>query len=238
MRAIALAVGAALLVPAAPLLAEETDWSIAGHWWDTCSCEAPCPCWKDEKPSLKDCPDMAFFQVDKGHYGKTSLDGARLLQVSRSAEGKKMSESMAAKDYQLVNFYAPASASPAATDAMVALVSRFLGGESIAKKHAVKRVTLQVKESGDRLSIEIPGVLQTTLAKQKDASGKPKPYPIDTSVAGWSGPGQLATQERYQFTDDGLSWKFEGRNAMYAPMAWSSAKGPLPGEQRYKEPAK
>jgi hypothetical protein len=238
MRAIA-SLAAALLLTPLSALAEEPDWSIEGHWWDTCSCAVPCPCWKDEKPSLKDCPDMAFLQVDKGHYGNAKLDGARLVQVSRSAEGKKMSESVAAKDVQVVNFYVPDDTSPAATAALVALASRFLGAsEAAGKKHAVKHVKMQVKEGKDQLDLQIPGVLSTTLATQKDASGNPKPYPIDISVAGWSGAAVLATQERYEFSDDGLSWKFAGKNAMRAPIAWSSAKGPLPGEQGYKEPAK
>jgi hypothetical protein len=53
------------------------DWRMQGTEITNCNCALGCPCQFNALPTHGDCRAYVFFQIDKGHFGKTSLDGLR-----------------------------------------------------------------------------------------------------------------------------------------------------------------
>ncbi len=200
--------------PAAP------DWAVQGTWLDTCNCANPCPCWKSEKPTLKDCRDLFYFHVDKGHYGTVKLDGVDLVAVAMTPPGKSTDDATKDKDWVFANFYVSKALAPDVADAAHKLFLQHLTlvPEDAAKKHAWKAVDLKASMTDKGAKVSIPKVLELDVAKTD------KPFAIDTSIAPFSGKSVSGEQKRYDFSDDGQKWKLKGHNASFAAFDWSSHK--------------
>lgn len=196
------------------------DWAVSGTWMDTCNCANPCPCWKSEKPTLKDCRDLFYFHVDKGHFGKVSLDGVDLVAVAMTPPGKSTDQATTDKDWVFANFYVPKSLPAEVSDAMQKLFLQHLTlvPPDAAKKHAWKAVDMHASLTDKGAKVSIPKVLELEIEKTQ------KPYATDTSVAPFSGKSVSGEQKRYDFSDDGAKWKLKGRNASFATFDWSSQK--------------
>ena len=58
-----------------------TPWEIEGRELVNCTCEYGCNCQFDALPDKGHCHAVAGIQIDKGHYGKTNLDGLRIAAI-------------------------------------------------------------------------------------------------------------------------------------------------------------
>src|ERR1043166_7238117 len=80
--------GAARFVSAAET--KKTPWKIKGQLEEACSCDAACPCWFASKPSKMTCSGGQVLFIEKGTYGKTSLDGLAVGSFGQSPDGQTM----------------------------------------------------------------------------------------------------------------------------------------------------
>ena len=55
------------------------SWDLKGDWFDVCNCNIPCPCTFAQTPSYGDCQGVMAYHINRGQYGKTSLDGLNVL---------------------------------------------------------------------------------------------------------------------------------------------------------------
>lgn len=53
------------------------EWTMQGTQVSHCNCNVGCPCQFNALPSHGHCRAYIFMQIDKGHFGGTSLDGVR-----------------------------------------------------------------------------------------------------------------------------------------------------------------
>lgn len=53
------------------------EWRMQGIQVSHCNCNIGCPCQFNALPSHGNCRAYMFAQIDKGHFGKTKLDGLR-----------------------------------------------------------------------------------------------------------------------------------------------------------------
>jgi hypothetical protein len=217
LAACALVVTAAVARADAPAAA---DWSVKGTWLDTCNCANPCPCWKSEKPTLKDCRDLFYFHVDKGHYGKVVLDGVDLVAVAMTPPDKSTDAATKDKDWVFANFYVSKALASDVADAAKKLFLEHLTlvPEDAAKKHAWKAVDMKASMTDKGAKVSIPKVLELDVAKTD------KPFGIDTTIAPFSSKSVSGEQKRYEFSDDGQKWKLKGNNASFATFDWSAQK--------------
>jgi hypothetical protein len=58
-----------------------TPWEIKGRELVNCTCEYGCNCQFNALPDKGHCHAVAGIQIDKGHHGKTKLDGLRLAAI-------------------------------------------------------------------------------------------------------------------------------------------------------------
>ena len=54
---------------------DRVDWRIRGYDISNCNCAWGCPCQFMALPTQGYCHAAAFFRIDRGHFGKTPLDG-------------------------------------------------------------------------------------------------------------------------------------------------------------------
>jgi len=58
-----------------------TPWEIKGRELVNCNCEYGCNCQFNALPDKGHCHAVAGIEIDKGHYGKTKLDGLRIAAI-------------------------------------------------------------------------------------------------------------------------------------------------------------
>jgi hypothetical protein len=61
--------------------AAPTDWRIIGEEVGSCNCDWGCPCQFESDPTHGDCKTLIGYEIRKGHFGETSLDGVRFAEV-------------------------------------------------------------------------------------------------------------------------------------------------------------
>jgi hypothetical protein len=61
-----------------------THWSLSGTYFETCNCEAACPCVFLSPQTQGDCTVLVAWHIDKGHYGDTVLDGLNVALAVHS----------------------------------------------------------------------------------------------------------------------------------------------------------
>lgn len=54
-----------------------TEWFMQGTEFGNCNCSWGCPCQFNALPTHGNCRAHSFFQIEKGRFGETSLDGVR-----------------------------------------------------------------------------------------------------------------------------------------------------------------
>ena len=59
------------------------DWRIEGEELANCNCNYGCPCQFGVLPTDGTCRAVAVYQIERGHYGDTRLDGLRAAGVYR-----------------------------------------------------------------------------------------------------------------------------------------------------------
>ena len=57
------------------------DWEIHALEFGNCNCGYACPCQFNALPTHGHCRAIGFFRIDKGHFGKTQLDGLKMAMV-------------------------------------------------------------------------------------------------------------------------------------------------------------
>jgi hypothetical protein len=57
------------------------NWRVTGDWFDVCKCSIPCPCEFAQTPTYGDCDGILAYNIKKGSYGETPLDGLNVLAV-------------------------------------------------------------------------------------------------------------------------------------------------------------
>jgi hypothetical protein len=57
------------------------EWELEGLHYNNCNCDYGCPCQFNALPTYGNCHAIDVYQVDKGHFGKTPLDGLSTVTV-------------------------------------------------------------------------------------------------------------------------------------------------------------
>src|SRR5215510_4901868 len=61
----------------AQLQMSQVDWYVEGVQFSSCNCTYACPCQFELLPSHGNCVGFEVSRIDRGHYGKVDLGGAR-----------------------------------------------------------------------------------------------------------------------------------------------------------------
>jgi len=57
------------------------DWNIQGEELANCNCNYGCPCQFGVLPNTGNCEAVVVYDIEKGHYGDTQLDGLRAAGI-------------------------------------------------------------------------------------------------------------------------------------------------------------
>jgi hypothetical protein len=214
-----MAFAAAMILAATPNLSPGAEpaaaWEVAGVWSEACDCNPPCPCWWKKPPTLGHCENTQVYKIEKGHYGKVSLDGLVVAVIWVSPKGKIMDESL--DQSVLVALYVDRSTTAVQRAAVEKIWhSAFMAGAK-AGKGGMKAVAFSIAQfTPGHIRVAIPGILAYDVKEWKNHSvALNDPY-----LSGF----RQGSSIQYRYADYGMKWNYPGKHAFFARFhAWSSS---------------
>jgi hypothetical protein len=201
------------------------QWQISGEYFEACSCDSVCPCPTSglaARPTKEVCDAGLVFNVQRGQYGSTRLDGLSFA-VLLHTPGPMIQGGWT------VGLVVDERASKEQRDALTTIASGQGGGPMaalapmIANFGGVEAKPIRIESSGMRRSVSIVGMLDIAV---EGIPGAKDSEPIYLDNVGHPAASRLALAKasRSHMHGFGINWDdTSGRNnGHFAPFAWKS----------------
>jgi hypothetical protein len=198
-----------------------TKWNLTGTYFETCNCEAACPCVFTSPPTQGHCTALVAWHIDKGQYEDVKLDGLNVA-LAVHAPGN-----MVATKWKVAAYFDD-KASAAQNDALHAIFSGKAGGHPailasfIGELAGAKNVPMRYQANGKHASLTIPGIAEAEIEAMEGQGGKPITIDNHPLCVAPGNPATVARSKNFQFSDYGMDWKLSGRNGFLSPFAYSA----------------
>ena len=201
------------------------QWQVSGEYFEACSCDSVCPCPTSglaARPTQGVCDAGLVFNVQRGQYGSTQLDGLSFA-VLLHTPGPMIQGNWT------VGLVVDERASKDQRDALTAIASGQGGGPMaalaplIANFGGVEAKPIRIESSGMRRSVSIAGMLDIAVEGIPGAKGT-EPIYLDNVGHPAASRLALAKASRSHMHAFGINWDdTSGRNnGHFAPFAWKS----------------
>jgi len=201
------------------------QWQISGEYFEACSCDSVCPCTTSglaAKPTKGACDAGLVFNVQRGRYGTTKLDGLSFA-VLLHTPGAMIQGNWT------VGLVVDERASKEQRDALTAIASGQAGGPMaalaplIGNFGGVEAKTIQIQSRGMHREVSIPGILDLAV---DGIPGAKDSEPIWLDNVGHPAASRLALAKatRGHMHAFGINWDDTSgqNNGHFAPFAWNS----------------
>ena len=205
------------------------EWKWSGTQISNCNCNVGCPCQFNALPTHGHCRAYMFGQIDKGHYGKTKLDGLRFGGLFAwpgpihlgNGEAMPVIDERADKD-QRAAIEAVLMGKDTEPGSLITQVFSMMLSKALPTQY--KAIDLKIDEKAGTASVKIPGILE--------AKAEPIKNPITGNVhrAKVVLPTGFEYQEAEFITATGkgksgggeIDLDFKGTHAHIAKLHWST----------------
>jgi hypothetical protein len=199
-----------------------TQWNLNGTYFETCNCEAACPCVFTSPPTQGECTALVAWHIDKGKFGDVALDGLNVA-LAVHAPGHMLQTKWKAAAYF------DDKASDAQNDALHAIFSGKSGGHPatlasfIGEIVGAKNVPMRYQGDGKQASLTIPNIVEAEIAVFEGQGGKPITIDNHPLCIAPGKPATVARSTQFKYSDYGMDWKLSGRNGFLSDFAYQSA---------------
>ena len=196
-------------------------WSMKGTYFESCNCEAACPCIFLSAPSHGDCTVLVGWHIEEGDDEGVSLDGMNMALAVHSPGHMATTPWKAA-------VYVDARASEEQNASLMKIFGGQAGGhparlaQHIGEIVGVRAAPITFTVDGGRHSLVIPGIADVEIAPIDGQAGGPvtvEGHPL--AIA----PGQAATvarSTRLSYCDHGMEWNLSERTGQFSPFEYRS----------------
>jgi hypothetical protein len=185
-----------------------SDWRIAGSYYESCNCQAVCPCRRlNGRPGGRStygiCMGLLSWHIGAGDFEGVELSGRKVAMAVTYDNDEPGSP-------WTVVLYVDEDTSPAAENALQAIFSGRAGGNirftaEIGETIAVRKAVIKLDHRKGQESIAIHGFASAEVERLAEVEG--------TVTCGIPGHDHLGVESisRSKVADDQLSWSYEGR---------------------------
>jgi hypothetical protein len=204
-----------------------TFWQISGQYYETCSCDFVCPCIPGQlavKPSKGSCTFAMAFQIERGGYGTTLLDGLSFILLGFTPEEM-------GKGNWSVGVIADERASPEQREAITAIASGAAGGPMAAlaplvgKFLGVESAPIRIERSGAEWSVSAAKMVDMAARAAMGINpNATEPLYVENTGHPAADRYALAHASKSRVNALGLTWTDTSgkNNGQYAPFNWRS----------------
>ena len=195
----------------------EAVYSLVGTLLEVCSCNVLCPCWIGEDPDGGECYGIVAYHVDRGQITGIDVSGRSAVTVNH------IPGNILAGDWEVV-VLVDDGATTEQRDALVKVFSGQLGGpladfaQLIGTVKGVESVPISQQVRGGTGTLSIPGIVEAEMEPYRSPLGDVTTLrdSIFSTVPGSPAWVSKATRHRVNLPQYGMSWEYEGRNAIQA----------------------
>jgi hypothetical protein len=198
-------------------------WRIAGRYFESCNCEAICPCRSiggraGGRSTYGICFGVLSWLVDEGHAGGTDLSGLAAAFVIRYDDDEPGSP------WRFV-VHLDERADANQLEALEQILLGELGGDQVVKLPWVRKPSelIAVRASAIRIEhgpagheLRIDAAVELTATRAVASS-----EPVTCVIPGHHQPGQELYTEAFRVEDDPFSWELAGNCAFASSFDYS-----------------
>lgn len=199
-----------------------TQWKLSGTYFETCNCEAACPCVFTSPPTEGDCTALIAWHIDKGSYGEIKLDSLNVA-LAVHAPG-----TMVETKWKVAAYFDD-KASGAQNEALHAIFGGKAGGHPavlasfIGEMVGARNVPIEYNSDGRSSSLNIPGITEAEIEGLEGQGGQPITIENHPLCIAPGQPARVGRSKRFNFTDHGWKWQLSGRNGFSSAFAYQSS---------------
>jgi hypothetical protein len=196
-------------------------WQVSGTYFETCNCEAACPCVFLGPPTEGECTVLVAWHIDQGGYGETKLDGLNVA-LAVHTPGHML------KTKWQVALYLDQRASEPQAEALGKIFSGQAGGHLanvaplIGQVLGVKKAAIEYESVEKRRSLRIEGISSAEIEAITGGNGHLATIQEPPLCIAPGFPAVVARSKRASFHDLGLNLQVSEKNGFYSPFAYQS----------------
>ena len=199
-----------------------TQWTLTGTYFETCNCEAACPCAFGSPPTEGNCHAIVAWHIKRGIFGDVALDGLNVALLV-DATGNMVENKWKAAAY------IDEKASEAQKKALLTIYSgRAVGHPAVLASFigellGTKSVPMHFHGNGKNSSLQIPGIVDAELEALEGQDGKPITISNHPVCIAPGEPATVARSKHFRLSDYGYDWTMSGRNGYLSKFSYSGA---------------
>jgi hypothetical protein len=190
-------------------------YAFQGTLIEACSCGVLCPCWVGEDPDHGECYAIVAYNFDAGEIEGLDVSGLSFVSVAH------IPGNILAGNWEVVVFV-DSQATDEQREALLAAFTGKLGGpladlaQLIGTVKGVEIAPIRHEVVGGIGSMEIPGVMEAVMEpyRSPDGSVTVLQNSIFSTVPGSPAWVSKASKHRVNLPQYGMTWEYEGRNAI------------------------
>lgn len=196
-------------------------WQLSGAYFETCNCEAACPCVFLSPPSAGECTVLIAWHVDKGRFAEVVLDD---LNVALAV----YSPGHMAQVQWKVALYFDEKATDAQRHALTQIFTGQAGGHPgmlvshVGEVLGIKSVGIEYKADGKQRSLRIAGIAEAEIAAVAGQGGADITISNHPLCISPGFPVVQAKSQRLHYQDHGWRWELSEKNGFYAPFSYQA----------------
>jgi hypothetical protein len=201
----------------------DLTWLVSGSYFESCNCEAICPCRRVDgvpggRSTWGECVGVLSWVIDEGHADDVSLDGLAVALATRYHDDEPGSP------WSYV-MYVDAQASPAQHDVLAKIYSGALGGDALAhfpwawkdaEQLAVRQVEIEVSHEPRRQWLRIRDHVTVRIRGAWDG-----PESVTCVIPGHEQRGEELVADELRVDDGALRFELRGNCGYSAPFAYA-----------------
>jgi hypothetical protein len=199
-----------------------TQWKVSGTYFETCNCEAACPCVFGSPPSSGECSVVVAWHIDQGALDGTKLDGLNVAIAIHSPGHMLKTKWRAA-------VFLDDKAAPPQAAALGKIFSGQAGGHPanlaamIGEVLGVKSVPIEYRAEGKRRSLRIGTVGEVEIEALAGPDGGEVTIGNHPLCIAPGFPAVVARSKNARFHDLGINLEVNGKNGFYSRFSYQSA---------------
>lgn len=200
----------------------DDNWSLTGTYFETCNCDAACPCVFLSAPTDGECTVLIGWHIDSGHFDDIKLDEFNVaLAVYSPGHMLQVKWNVAV--------YLDDKANEAQKDALLKIFSGQAGGHpSLLASHignvlGVRNVAIDYHAQGKRRSLRIGNVAEAEIEAIEGQGGAEVTVTNHPLCIAPGHAAVTARSKRLRFNDHELNWDISDKNGFYSPFSYEAS---------------
>jgi hypothetical protein len=194
---------------------------LEGTYFESCNCEAACPCVFLSKPTEDECGVLIAWHIDKGKFEDVALDGLNVAFAVRSPGHMAQVKWEAA-------VYLDQRADARQKDALTKIFAGQAGGHParlashVGKILGLASAAIDYQAKGKQRSLKIPNVAELSIEAIEGQGGAEVTVENHPLCIAPGNPAVTARSKKLSYMGHGLSWEVSGKNGFYSPFRYAA----------------